>query len=165
MSITWNIIAEHLRRELSEYGGLLHLYDQQQRGIFDRQPDAVLRLSTAIRIQVGLVAESRQLREQVVTQFADAHGRPANSTLRELLPHVDPDARPLLEALIAEINLLLHRVRRTHRQNHTLLSKAVAMHQETLQLLWPNSFTRMYSPAGMVSVASGRSPSTLSVAG
>ncbi len=165
MSIHWKIIADYLRQELADYGGLLHLYDQQQRSLFGRQPDVVLQLSTAIQDQVTRVAASRERREKVVGEFAVAQGKPADSTLRELMAVIEADARPLLQALIGEINLLLHRVRRTHRQNHILLTKAVAMHRETLQMLRPNSFARTYSPAGVVTVNSGRAPSTLCVAG
>jgi hypothetical protein len=165
MIITWKIIADHLRRELADYGGLLHLYDQQQQGLFNRQADTVLRLSTAIEEQVVQVAESRRLREQAVEKFARAHGQPANATLRDLLPLIESDARPLLEALIGEVNLLLHRVRRTNRQNHTLLSRTVALHRETLQQLRPNAFTKTYTPGGLMTVSSGRPPSTLCVAG
>ena len=49
-------------------------------------------------------------------EFAVSRGKPANSRLRDLLLVIEADARPLLEALIGEINLLLFRVRRTHRQ-------------------------------------------------
>jgi flagellar biosynthesis/type III secretory pathway chaperone len=67
--------------------------------------------------------------------------------------------------LINEVNLLLHRVRRTSRHNHSLLSRAVEVQQETLQLLRPNSFTRTYSPAGRVNVAAAHGAGTLRVAG
>jgi flagellar biosynthesis/type III secretory pathway chaperone len=56
-------------------------------------------------------------------------------------------------------------VRRTSRHNHSLLSRAVEVHQETLQQLRPNAFTKTYSPAGRVSVASNHSASTLRAAG
>jgi flagellar biosynthesis/type III secretory pathway chaperone len=165
MTNNWKIIIVHLRQELVDYGALLGLYDEQQRALFARQPDAVLRLSTAIQEQVSRVIGSRDQREQAVREFAEGNGMPPDSTLRALLPLIDRDAHALFEALIGEINLLLHRVRRTHRQNHTLLNHTVAMHRETLQMLRPNFFTRTYSPKGHVSVATGRVPSTLCVAG
>jgi flagellar biosynthesis/type III secretory pathway chaperone len=165
MKPNWKDIADHLRQELADYGGLLHLYAQQQLNLFGRKPDAVLQLSTEIQCQVVRVADSRERREKAVSEFAISRGKPANTKLRDLLLVIESDARPLLEALIGEINLLLFRVRRTHRQNHLLLSKAVAMHRETLQMLRPSSFTKTYSPTGMVSVSTGRTPSTLCAAG
>ena len=78
---------------------------------------------------------------------------------------IDNVARPLIEALIGEINHLLHRVRRTSRHNHTLLARAVEVHQDALQLLRPQAFTKTYSPAGRVSIVSGDPASTIRVAG
>jgi flagellar biosynthesis/type III secretory pathway chaperone len=161
----WEFIAECLREEIADYGGLLHLFEEQQQHLFNRGADAVLRLANEIEAQARTLAECRSRREQAVAAFAEAHGRPRTSSLRSLLPLVEPDARPLLEALINEVNALLHRVRRTSRHNHSLLSRAVEMHQETLQLLRPNTFTKTYSPAGRVSVTTAHTASTLRAAG
>jgi flagellar biosynthesis/type III secretory pathway chaperone len=162
---TWEFIAECLRAELADYGGLLHLFEEQQRGLFNRDADLVLRLGTEIEQQARAIAESRSRREQAVSAFAEKHQRPANSSLRSLLPLIEADARPLLEALISEVNLLLHRVRRTSRHNHSLLSRAVEMQQETLQQLRPNAFTKTYSPGGRVSVVSAHPSVSLRAAG
>jgi flagellar biosynthesis/type III secretory pathway chaperone len=165
MTSNWKIIIVQLRQELVEYGALLNAFDEQQKALFSRQPDTVLSLSSTIKEQLDRVVSSRNEREQAVAEFAVAQKMPVNSSLRSLLPHIDKDAHPLFEALIGEINLLLHRVRRTHRQNHTLLNHTVSMHRETLQMLRPNAFTKTYSPTGIISVSSGRVASTLCVAG
>ncbi len=141
MTIHWNLIAECLRQELADYGGLLHLFEEQQRSLFDRNADAVLRLGIAIEEQTRSLAECRGRREQTVAAFAAEHGRPASTPLRALLPSIEADARPLVEALVDEVNRLLYRVRRTSRHNHTLLARTVGVHQETLQQLRPPAFT------------------------
>ena len=164
MRTSWQHIADCLRQELADYGGLLHLFEQQQRSLFARDSHTVMGLGAAIETQARTVAVCRTRREQAVADLAEQHGQPANATLRALLPLLDADARPLLEALIDEVNLLLHRVRRTSRQNHTLLTRAVEIHQEVLQQLRPTSFLKTYSPAGTVSVSSAQA-SSLSVAG
>jgi flagellar biosynthesis/type III secretory pathway chaperone len=161
----WEFIAECLRAELADYGGLLGLFEEQQRRLFLREPDAVLRLAGEIEAQARALAECRTRRERAVSDFATHHSRPANSSLRSLLPLIEPDARPLLEALIHEVNALLHRLRRASRHNHSLLSRAVDVHQEVLQELRPNAFTKTYSPVGRVSVAATHRASTLRVAG
>jgi hypothetical protein len=165
MSTHWEFIAECLRAELADYGGLLHLFETQQRSLFDRDAESVLHLANEIEAQARAVAGSRCRREQAVASFAEAHGRPSNTTLRSMLPLIEAEARPLLEALINEVNTLLHRVRRTSRHNHSLLSRAVEFHQDTLQQLRPNAFTKTYSPAGRVSVAAAEMATTLRVAG
>jgi flagellar biosynthesis/type III secretory pathway chaperone len=165
MSKPWEFIAQCLRAELADYGGLLHLFEEQQRSLFGRDPEAVLRFATEIESQARSVADSRCRREQAVASFAGDNGHPSTSSLRVLLPLIEINARPLLEALINEVNLLLHRVRRTSRHNHTLLSRAVELHQETLQQLRPQSFTKTYSPAGRLAVSVAHPPSTLRAAG
>ena len=155
MNTHWELIVTALREELAEYGGLLRLFEIQQRSLFDRDADAVLLHMTSIETHSRTLSDFRQRREQLVAAFAVEHGRAATSTLRSLQPLFVAEAQPLLEALIDEINRLLHRVRRTSRHNHTLLSRAVEVHRETLQLMRPQSFTKTYSPAGRVSVAAG----------
>ena len=164
-SVQWEFIAACLREELAEYGSLLGLFERQQRFLFERDANAVLRLANEIEAQARALGVTRDRRERAVASFAEAIALPRSSSLRSLLPHIEADARPLLEALIAEVNTLLHRVRRTSRHNHSLLSRAVEVHQETLQLLRPNSFTRTYTPAGRLSVAATQPASTLRAAG
>ena len=165
MSTPWEFIAERLREELADYGGLLRLFEEQQMALFDRDPDTVLRLAGEIEAHARDLAVTRTRRETAVADFAESHGRPTTSSLRAMLPLIEPAAQPLIEALINEVNTLLHRVRRTSRHNHTLLSRAVETHQETLQYLRPNAFTKTYSPAGRISVASNHAAATLRAAG
>lgn len=165
MSTPWEFIAERLRDELADYGGLLRLFEEQQLALFNRDADTVLRLATDIETHTRTLADSRGRREEAVAAFASEHGKSANTSLRSMLPLITADARPLIEALISEVNLLLHRVRRTSRHNHTLLSRAVEVHQETLQQLRPNAFTKTYSPAGRVSVSAAHAAATLRAAG
>jgi flagellar biosynthesis/type III secretory pathway chaperone len=163
---TWQKIAECLRNELAEYGGLLALFAEQQKFLFAREPNEVLRLSAAIEQQVRTLDQCRRQREALVSDFAVANAQLPGATLRSLVPLIDSVARPLIEALIGEINHLLHRVRRTSRHNHTLLARAVEVHQDTLQQLRPQAFTKTYSQAGRISIVSGDpAASTIHVAG
>jgi len=162
---TWQIIADCLRNELAEYGALLALFAEQQKSLFDRDANEVLRLSSSIELQVRTLEQCRRSRENLVSDFAVANAQPPSATLRSLLPVIDNVARPLIEALIGEINHLLHRVRRTSRHNHTLLARAVEVHQDTLQQLRPQAFTKTYSPAGRVSIVAGDPSSTIRIAG
>ena len=140
MNETWTIIAESLRSEIAGFGGLLNLFEQQQQRLFARDTDGVLRLSTEIEEHTRVMAEHRSRREQIVAEFALSHGQPAAATLRSLLPFIVAEARPLIEALIAEVNVLIHRVRRLTRQNHPLLARTVESHQELMRTLRPDAF-------------------------
>lgn len=164
MKTRWEDIAEALRAELADYGDLLHRFEQQQEALLARDATAVLHLSSEIENQTRVVGETRQRRERVGAELARSLCQPETATLRSLLPHIEAAARPLLEALIAEVNVLLHRVRRANRHNHALLARTVEAHQEMLQQLRPTTFTKTYSPDGRVSVAAGAAAS-LRVAG
>lgn len=165
MTTHWEFIAQCLREELADYGGLLGLFESQQRALFDRNPEAVLQYANDIEAHAVALSRSRRRREEAVARFAGEHALPETTPLRSMLTLIEADARPLLEALITEVNALLQRVRRTSRHNHSLLSRSVEIHQETLQQLRPHAFTKTYSPAGRLSVAAAQAPSTLRVAG
>jgi flagellar biosynthesis/type III secretory pathway chaperone len=165
MTTLWQSIADDLRAELVEYGELLRLFEEQQRSLFNREPEDVLRFTHEIEAQAVRLAECRTQRETAVAEFALAHRQPSTTSLRAMLPLIEVDARPLLEALINEVNALLHRVRRTSRHNQMLLTRTLELHQETLQQLRPHSFTKTYSPAGRVSVATALPTSTLRATG
>lgn len=165
MNEPWINITECLRRELAEYGCLLRLFEDQQNFLFSRDANNVLRLSTEIEQQVRFLHESRRAREEAVATFAVSHGQPVNSTLRSLVPLFVAEVRPLLEALIGEVNVLIHRVRRASRHNHTLLARTVETHQQMLRTLQPDSFLQTYSPNGRVALTTTRSTPALQAAG
>lgn len=166
MNETWTIIADALRDEIGGFGGLLNLFEQQQERLFARDTDGVLRLSSEIENHTREMQQQRQVREQLVADFALAHSQPANATLRSLLPYVAEEARPLIEALIADVNRLIHTVRRLSRQNHTLLARAVESHQELMRTLRPDTFQQTYSAAGQKTLTSNlRTPGALQAAG
>jgi flagellar biosynthesis/type III secretory pathway chaperone len=165
MNSEWKIVADALRQEIADYGGLLHLFEEQQRYLFARNPDAVLRLSGEIETQVRNLHESRRNREAIVAAFAIEHNESPTVTLRSLLAHFAADVRPLLEALISEINVLIHRVRRTSRHNHSLLARTVEAQQEMLRQLRPDAFTQTYAPTGRVMLSGTRPEPAFQVAG
>ena len=154
MTSSWENIVHCLRQELVECGGLLSLFEKQQSALLSQNAAGVLGEVAAIEQQVRTLANRRVSREEAVSAFATAHGQSPTATLRSLLPHVDIEARPLVEALIAEVNRLVYRVRQASRQNHLLLSRTLEINQETLQQLRPDSFSKTYSPAGRVALAS-----------
>ncbi len=165
MKNLWENIAECLRTEAGEYGRLLRLIEEQQQVIFKRDAEAVLRLSNAIQDQADVLEDCRRRRERIAAQFAEANGRPPAQSLRLLLPLVAPEGRPLLEALVGEINRLVHRVRRAMRLNHRLLSCTLEFHSELLRRLRPDAFTQTYARDGRVSVSAPRPVPTLQSAG
>jgi flagellar biosynthesis/type III secretory pathway chaperone len=153
MNTTWETVAESLREEVQEYGGLLRLFEEQQDCVFHREPGRLLELIESIKDATEQAEDARRRRENCVSSFASGLGRAADSTLRSLLPYIDDQARPLLEALIDEVNRLIHRVRRITRQNHLLLSRTLELQQGLLRQFYPGAFTSTYSARGRLSLA------------
>lgn len=161
MNEPWTIIAESLRTEIAGFGDLLNLFERQQLSLFNRNTDSVLLLSQEIEAHTRQMQQCRQQREQIIAAFALTQGQPANATLRSLLPFVEAAARPLLEALIGEVNRLIHKVRRLTRQNHQLLARTVESQQELMRSLRPDAFMQTYSAAGRKSLTSNAAPASV----
>jgi flagellar biosynthesis/type III secretory pathway chaperone len=159
MNPFWPDIADALRHEIADYGALLRLFEAQQQQLFARNADAVLRLSAEIETQVRVLHECRRVREELVAAVATRHGQPADATLRSLFPFFSEEVHPLLSALISEVNVLIHRIRRMSRHNHILLARAVEIHQQLLRQILPDSFTQIYAPTGRVAMSSVSLPS------
>jgi flagellar biosynthesis/type III secretory pathway chaperone len=153
VSTSWEFITECLRNELQEYGALLGLFEDQQANLLRRDADAVLALANSLEEQVRRAHDVREHREQTVSRFASSIGEPEDSTLRQLIHHFPAEVHPLINALIDEINHLIHRVRRGARQNQVMLARTVEAHEEALRLLRPDSFNKTYSPSGAVAHA------------
>ena len=158
MKATWENIVHCLRDELQEYGGLLGLFEEQQGALYRRDASGVLSTVHSIEEQARVANAKRVEREQLVSEFAAEHGCLPTSTLRQLMPQFPAEIRPMMEAMIDEINRLVHRARRGARQNTLLLQRAIAMHQEALRSLRPDSYSQTYSPRGQVSVGTPQAP-------
>lgn len=156
MNNAWETIAHCLREELEEYGALLGLFEEQQNALFRRDANGVLATVSAIEAQARNATVKRQRREQLVGDLARTHQQPADSSLRSLLIYFPESVRPMFQALIDEVNRLIHRTRRHARQNASLLQRTIELHQEVLRTLRPDMFTKTYSARGQVSVATAQ---------
>lgn len=162
MNTSFDSLITLLRGELAGYGGLLGLFDEQQGHLWRRDAGSVASAARAIEECVQSTATLRAEREAWVRAFAIAQGHPAGTTLRQLLPLLPADLQPLIEALINEINHLVHRIRRRARQNQELLTRTIELQREALAHLRPGSTARTYAPDGRLAAAPA---STLRAAG
>jgi len=153
VNTSWELIIESLRTELQDYGALLALFEDQQANLLRRDADAVLALVSAIEEQTQATHVSRERREQFVQLFARAHAASEQQSLRRLIPLFPAEVQPLITALIDEINISIHRIRRGARQNQILLSRAVETQEEVLRTLRPDMFPKMYSRRGSVGLS------------
>lgn len=152
MITEWESLVEALRNEVQEHGGLLNLFAQQQDAILGRDPDLVLVVTDLIGIQAETIDRCRRAREALVADCAAVSNQPPDVALRVLIPFFPEPVRPLLEALIDEVNGLVSRTKRKARQNQMLLARSIEVSQQILERLNPGGITKTYSNNGRVSI-------------
>ena len=141
-------VIDALRAELNEYGGLLHLFQQQQQYVLHHDPAGFLSLNEGVEEQIQRSIEKRLERERLVRETAIQAGVDPTSPLTSLLPYCPEPFRPLLSALIEEINDLLHRTQRRLRQNHMLLGQCLDLARQMVGMSRPELTTNTYNYRG-----------------
>ncbi len=157
-------MAQALRAELQEYGGLLGLLEDQQSAILRGEPDSFLDLGTAVHEQTSLLGAHRACREKAVRHFSSGCRQPETSTLVELLVHMPPSEAGMIGALVEEINALIGRTQRRLRQNHLLLARCVTAAQQAMVLASSGEIMSTYGRAGAVKHTIAADPARLAVA-
>jgi hypothetical protein len=143
-------LVEALRAELQEYGGLLHLFEEQQHFIVARNPAGFLSKNPEVEVQMGRVGECRRQRERLVEEMAVGLGWPKDSALSSLMTELPGAVRPLLRALMDEINALVAQVQRRTHQNRMLLAQAVELARQRLTSVDPHALPGTYSAQGTI---------------
>ena len=155
MIINYDNLIGALRDEVQEYGELLSLFNDQQAAILERDPSRVLEVQERIKDQLVTINDRRKHREQVAKDFAVEIGADPASSVRQLIDNCEETVRPLLNALIYEVNQLITKTRRRGHQNQMLLSRSIEVSQQVLQRLNPGGLTKTYSRRGQISLAKG----------
>ena len=96
------------------------------------------------------VSECRRERERVVEGLAEGLGWPRESSLSSLIAELPEAGRPLLRALMEEINALVGQVQRRTHQNRMLLSQAVELARQRLGAVDPHGMPGTYSAQGTI---------------
>lgn len=143
-------IVAMLQNELQEYGGLLHLFDRQQKCIVHQDPTGFLDINVAVDEQIAKLSHCRLGREELVRQTALALGKSKDITLSALSHSFAPEHQPLLRALIDEINDLITRTQRRTRQNRMLLSQCVESARQLLAVSNPGAIPGTYGAHGQI---------------
>jgi len=143
-------IVALLQNELQEYGGLLHLFDRQQKCIVHQDPTGFLDINGDVDEQIAKLSYCRLEREELVRQTALALGKSNEITLSALSHSFAPEHQPLLRALIDEINDLITRTQRRTRQNRMLLSQCVESARQLLSISNPGAIPGTYGAHGQI---------------
>ncbi|MDP7011302.1 MAG: flagellar protein FlgN [Verrucomicrobiota bacterium] len=159
-----NRLIESLRTEMTQYGELLALMQEQQELIINRQPQELLANINEVVGQNGQmekIAMAREAREQARLTLATQLGGTGEMTFKQMTGQLPEEYRPLLEALVDEINALLQKVQKWLRQNHLLLKRSLDLMQDILQNIFPTQASpKTYGRQGAVSPVNPP-PSTL----
>jgi len=147
---TFQEIVAMLQNELQEYGGLLHLFDRQQKCIVHQDPTGFLDINVDVDEQIAKLTHCRHEREELVRQTAVALGKSKDITLSALSHSFAPEHQPLLRALIEEINDLITRTQRRTRQNRMLLAQCVESARQLLTLSNPGAIPGTYGAHGQI---------------
>ena len=143
-------IVAALQNELQEYGGLLHLFDRQQKCIVHQDPTGFLDINVDVDEQIAKLSHCRIEREALVRSTAVAMGKAPDITLAALTVSFPVEQQPLLRALIEEINDLISRTQRRTRQNRMLLAQCVDSARQLLALSNPGAIPGTYGSHGQV---------------
>ena len=114
-----NLIAI-LREELTQYGEVLALMQEQQELIINRAANELLINLNTVNSQMEQVAQVRQQRELARKQLVDSLGGTEETTFRQMTEMLPAEVQPLIDALVQEINQMLQNVQKLLRQNHIL---------------------------------------------
>ncbi len=156
-----NRLIESLREEMTQYGELLALMQEQQELIINRQPQELLTNLNEVNVQMEKIAEARQAREQARATLTTQLNATQETTFKQMTSQLPADYQPLLEALVDEVNALLQNVHKWLRQNHLLLKRSLDLMQGILQNVYPDQASpKTYGRQGVVSPVNPP-PSTL----
>ena len=118
--VDWNQLVDALRNELQEKGGLIRLLDQQLQAVYRRDTHENEHLEEQIRLQLGVIARSTQIRELILRQSASSFQLSEDVRVNELIANFPDFVRPLLEALVTEVDRLSNRLQERLGQNEGL---------------------------------------------
>lgn len=145
-----NSLIDALREELTQYGEMLALLDQQQEAAISRRSDLILDATALIEAQGTVIQRVRQARATCHQGMLREVGQPPNTELLQLVDFIPEEYRPLLKALVSENNHLLVRIQQRTRQNHLLLSRSVESLRQLIGTLYAASIPALYNGEGQV---------------
>ena len=133
-----NLIAA-LREELTQYGELLALMQEQQELIINRAANDLLINLHEVNQQVEQIGACREQREAARRVLVQDLGGTEDTTFKQMTALLPEEYQPLLDALGEEINQLLQQIQKWVRQNHLLLKRSLDLMQKIMNTIFPTS--------------------------
>ncbi len=152
----WDELADALRGELAEYGGLLALLDEQRDAIVCRRVEELLDINTRVQEQAHFANRLRLEREALCARMAGQADVSAVS-VKEIVAGTPSGLRPMFEALTREAMEIVARVRDKAARNSALLARAGELNEKIISIVSPGSTTRTYNARGSLYMRNARS--------
>jgi len=152
----WDELADALRDELAEYGGLLSILDQQRDAITGRNADTMVELGDEIRRQTASARHFSCVREEVCARLAKAAGCSPDSTERDLLKLMPAEARSMFESLIDESAGVVKNAKKKSERNTVLLAHSSDLNEKLLMAMRPGSTIKTYNKRGGMRVTTDK---------
>ena len=134
-----NNLVNALREELTQYGEVLALMQEQQELIINRAANDLLINLNRVNEQMERVAITRNQREICRQNLVAALGGAEDTTFRQMTEMLPPEVQPLLDALVQEINHMLQNIQRWLKQNHLLLKRSLDLMQTIMKNMFPSA--------------------------
>ncbi len=133
-----NLIAA-LREEMTQYGELLALMQEQQELIINRSANELLINLHDVNQQVEKIGTHREQREAARRVLVQSVGGTEDTTFKQMTALLPEEYQPLLNALVEEINQLLQRIQTWVKQNHLLLKRSLDLMSKIMNTIFPTS--------------------------
>ena len=133
-----NLIAA-LREEMTQYGELLALMQEQQELIINRSANELLINLHDVNQQVEKITAHREHRDAARRALVQSVGGTEDTTFKQMTALLPEEYQPLLNALVEEINQLLQRIQQWVRQNHLLLKRSLDLMSKIMHTIFPTS--------------------------
>jgi flagellar biosynthesis/type III secretory pathway chaperone len=157
-----NSLITALREELTQYGEVLALMQEQQQFIINRSANELLLNLNVVNEQMEKVSVARNHREACRRALVATLNATEETTFYQMTEMLPSEVQPLLKALVEEINQLLQHIQKWLRQNHMLLSRSLDLMKQIMKGMFPSSSSTAgtYGRGGQVSPVTPP-PSTL----
>ena len=157
-----NTLIAALREELTQYGEVLALMQEQQQFIINRSANEVLLSVSEVNEQLEKIATARAQRNDSRRALMATLGCSEETTFRQMTEMLPEERQPQLLALVEEINQLLKNIKKWVNQNHILLSRSLDLMKQIMKGMFPSSSSTAgtYGRGGQVSPVTPP-PSTL----
>jgi hypothetical protein len=152
----WDELADALRDELAEYGGLLATLDRQRDAISGRNVELLVEISEEIHEQTVSARRFTNIREEVCARLAKGTGCTEETTERDLVRHMPASARAMFESLIEESATVVKNAKKKAERNTVLLSHSNELNEKLLLALRPGTTSKTYNKRGGVRLSTDK---------